>query len=256
MKYGAPELKQFYQKYLTRGLIIATVIHLVLISGYVFIMYLENVRAENEKNNSRRTFISIDYADPSPPISKIPTEISKEILPLKDLAALVPDPVAKKLVTETVKLKSQKELEDVRLPVSSHGTDDPSKVNADFIGKVEERKIEQKVEKKEEKKKDSFPEQYQVEKAPVAINLNSVKSLIIYPEIARLSGIEGRVIARVLVGTDGSVIKVGGISGPEVFKEEVADKIMNLKFSPALQGGELVKCWVNIPFNFTLTSKK
>ena len=50
-----------------------------------------------------------------------------------------------------------------------------------------------------------------------------------YPEIARQSGMEGRVVAKVLVGTNGSVIKVGGISGPEVFRDEVSDKVMGLE---------------------------
>ncbi|MEO8665889.1 MAG: energy transducer TonB [Ignavibacteria bacterium] len=142
----------------------------------------------------------------------------------------------------------------MKLPVASTGTDDPSKVNPDFSGKVEEKKVEEKVEKKEEKKKDIF-QQFEVEKAPVAVNLGSVKGSMRYPEIARQSGIEGRVVAKVLVGTDGSVIKVGGISGPEVFRDEVGDKVMNLQFTPALQSGQPVKCWVSVPFSFTLSAK-
>ncbi len=252
MKYGAPELKSLYQKYLTRGLIIAIVLHSVLISGYLFAMYLERVRAENEKDQQTRE-ITLQDLDVPPPIDEVPPEIPKEVA-LKDLSALAPEPVAKKLVTEEVKLKSQKELEDVKLPVASTGTDDPSKVNPNFTGKVEEKKVEEKVEKKEEKKKDVF-QQFEVEKAPVAVNLGSVKGSMRYPEIARQSGMEGRVVAKVLVGTDGSVIKVGGVSGPEVFREEVADKVMNLQFTPALQGGQPVKCWVSVPFSFTLSAK-
>ncbi len=252
MKYGAPELKKLYQKFLTKGLIVAVILHVVLIGGYVFAMYLEKVRAENEKEQQSRE-ITLQDLDVPPPIDEVPPELPKEVA-LKDLSALAPEPVAKKLVTEEVKLKSQKELEDVKLPVASTGTDDPSKVTADFTGKVQEKKVEEKVEKKEEKKKDVF-QQFEVEKAPVAVNLGSVKGSMRYPEIARQSGIEGRVVAKVLVGTDGSVIKVGGISGPDVFRDEVADKVMNLQFTPALQGGQPVKCWVSVPFSFTLSSK-
>ncbi len=197
--------------------------------------------------------MNIADLDVPPPIDEVPIEPPKDVA-LKDLSALVPEPVAKKLVTEEVKLKSQKELEEVKLPVASEGTDDPSKVNPDFSGKVQEKKIEEKVEKKEEKKKDVF-QQFEVEKAPNAVNLGSVKSSMRYPEIARQSGIEGRVVAKVLVGTDGSVIKVGGVSGPEVFQDEVRSKVMNLQFTPALQNGAPVKCWVSVPFSFTLSSK-
>jgi len=252
MKYGAPELKKLYQKYLTRGLIIAVVAHILLIGGYLGAMYIERVRAEEEKKAEERVF-NIEDLELPPPIDEIPPEIPKDVA-LKDLSALVPEPVAKKFVTEEVKLKSQEELEEVKLPVASTGTDDPSKVNPEFSGKVEEKKVEEKVEKKEEKKKDVF-QQFEVEKAPVAVNLGSVKSSMRYPEIARQSGIEGRVVAKVLVGTDGSIIKVGGISGPEVFRDEVADKVMNLQFNPAIQGGQTVKCWVSVPFSFTLSAK-
>ncbi len=234
MKYGAPELQRLYKKFVTRGLIFAVILHLVLVSGYV----------------------TLEELDIPPPIEDVPIEEPKAVA-LKDLSALVPEPVAKKEIKEEVQLKTQKELEEVKLPVASTGTDDPSKVNpnAEFTGKVQEKKVEEKVEKKEEKKKDVF-QQFEVEKAPVAVNLGAVKGSMRYPEIARQSGIEGRVVAKVLVGTDGAVIKVGGISGPEVFRDEVADKVMNLSFTPALQNGQPVKCWVSVPFSFTLGGKK
>ncbi len=54
MKYGAPELKKLYQKYVTRGLIIAIILHVVLISGYVLAMYLERVKAENDRDHAKQ----------------------------------------------------------------------------------------------------------------------------------------------------------------------------------------------------------
>jgi periplasmic protein TonB len=251
MKYGAPELKKLYQRYVTRGLIIAICIATVLsISSLAYIIWAKE-KSDRELENQKREMTIMDL-DVPPPIQEVPPEI-KEVA-LKDLSALAPEPVPKKMVTEEVKLKSQKELEEVKLPVASEGTDDPSKVTADFTGKVQEKKVEEKVEKKEEKKKDIF-QQFEVEKAPVAVNLGAIKGSMRYPEIARQSGIEGRVVAKVLVGTDGSVIKVGGISGPDVFRDEVSDKVMNLQFTPALQNGQPVKCWVSVPFSFTLSSK-
>lgn len=252
MTYGAPELKKLYQKYVTRGLMVAVILITVLsVSSLAYILWAKDKEARDKDALTRE--ITLADLDVPPPIDEIPPEIPKEVA-LKDLSALAPEPVAKKLIIEEVKLKSQKELEEVKLPVASTGTDDPSKVNPDFSGKVEEKKVEEKVEKKEEKKKDVF-QQFEVEKAPVAVNLGSVKGSMRYPEIARQSGIEGRVVAKVLVGTNGSVLKVGGISGPEVFRDEVSDKVMNLQFTPALQSGQPVKCWVSVPFSFTLSAK-
>lgn len=252
MKYGAPELKRLYQKFLTRGMIIAIIIFVVgSVSSLAYVLWAKD-KEERDRLSQEKVF-NIQDLDVPPPLEEVPPEPPKEVA-LKDLSALAPEPVAKKLVQEEVKLKSQKELEEVKLPVASTGTDDPSKVNPDFSGKVQEKKVEEKIEKKEEKKKDVF-QQFEVEKAPVAVNLGSVKGSMRYPEIARQSGIEGRVVAKVLVGTDGSVIKVGGISGPEVFRDEVSEKVMDLQFTPALQGGQPVKCWVSVPFSFTLSAK-
>ena len=73
-----------------------------------------------------------------------------------------------------------------------------------------------------------------------------------YPEIAREAGMEGRVTVKVLVGPDGNVIKVGSVSGPDVFHDEVRDKASDLQFTPGLQNGKPVKVWVTVPFNFKL----
>ena len=73
-----------------------------------------------------------------------------------------------------------------------------------------------------------------------------------YPEIAIQANIEGRVSVKVLVGTDGSVIKVSSVSGPDVFHDEVRSKATNLQFTPGLQNGKPVKVWVTVPFSFTL----
>lgn len=253
MKYGAPELKQLYQKFVTRGLIAAVILITVFsVSGLAYILWSKD--KEQSELDALNREITLQDLDVPPPIDEVPPELPKDVA-LKDLSALAPEPVKKTEIKEEVKLKSQQELEEVKLPVASEGTDDPNKVTAtEFTGKVVEKKVEEKVEKKEEKKKDVF-QQFEVEKAPVAVNLGSVKGSMRYPEIARQSGIEGRVVAKVLVGTDGSVIKVGGLSGPEVFRDEVSDKVMNLQFTPALQGGQPVKCWVSVPFSFTLSAK-
>ena len=73
-----------------------------------------------------------------------------------------------------------------------------------------------------------------------------------YPELAIETGIQGKVTVKVLVGPDGNVIKVGSLSGPEVFHSEVKDKARQLQFTPGLQSNKPVKVWVNVPFSFKL----
>ena len=258
MKYGAPDLKKLYKKYVSRGLIIAVAIHVVLISAYVLTVYLERLSAERLDEQFSRTIELSDLDTPpgtdeeEPPAPEV--EVPEKFIPLKDLEALIPEPVAKEK-SEILTTKTQEALEEIKAPVSSEG--DENAPNIDYLGKikVKEKKIEKKLEKKEEKKVKKTYQQFEVEKAPVAVNLGSVRSSMRYPEIARSSGMEGRVTAKVLVGTNGSIIKIGGLSGPSVFHSEVRSKIRNLQFTPALQNGVPVRCWVSVPFNFKLSTK-
>lgn len=260
MTYGAPELKKFYKKFATRGIIIAVLLHVVIIGSYVFALILETQAYEQQQRLSN--IIELEDLDtppaaddedvPPPPDLEVP----QEIIPLKDLEALIPEPVARQ-EAEILTTKTQEALDEIRAPVSSEG--DENAPNVGFIGRIElkEKKIEERIETREERKVDQNKvfQQFEVEKAPSPVNLAAVRSSMRYPEIARSSGIEGRVTVRVLVGTSGSVERVGSVSGPDVFHNEVSSKVMSLQFTPALQNGRPVRCWVSVPFNFTLGSR-
>ena len=102
--------------------------------------------------------------------------------------------------------------------------------------------------------KETVYQSTEVDKPPECVNLVQVRSAMSYPEIARKEGIEGKVILKLLVGEDGNVIKLGSISGPDVFYDEVRSKAPNLKFTPGLMKGKPVKVWVTVPFNFKLNN--
>lgn len=258
MEYGLPELKKVYRKFLSRGLVIAIILHAFFISLYCLSLYLE---AQAEKNLQIKRDIELkdiqsqesndSEEDQAPPPEVEPQKIEA----LKDLAALTPEPVAKeKADLETI--KKVEETEKIKAFVSSEGSEnfDPTKETGKI--KVEDKKVEEKVKKEETKDtKTKTYQQFEVDKAPVAVNLAQVQGSMRYPEIARSSGIEGKVTVKVLVGPDGSVVQVGGFSGPDVFREEVSSKVMNLQFTPALQQGQPVRCWVSVPFNFKLSGK-
>lgn len=259
MKYGAPDLQKLYKKYASRGLILAIVLHVFLISAYIFSVYLEKLSAEKRDQVSR----TIDLKDLETPPSATENdeappkelEVPEQIASIKDLQALIPEPVAREKAEEQT-IKTQDALEKVETD-KNIGKEDIAGRDLKLGEKVISTEKVEKEEKKEEKKVDKNKtfQQFEVEKAPVAVNLGSIQGSMRYPEIARSSGIEGRVTVKVLVNTDGSVMKVGGISGPEVFHSEVSDKVMNLTFTPALQNGQPVRCWVSVPFNFSLKGK-
>lgn len=259
MKYGAPDLKKFYRKFAISGLVLAIILHAFFIASYAFSIYLEEKRKEEELKQRKEVVLkdilsetSKDEEDDSPP----PIEQIQEQKVIKDLESLNPEPAAKeKAEIQTLKSIEEQVKQDqtLRGREEKEGTDIPS----DRLDKGKIEKVEEQVKKEEQKdvRKDTekIYKQFEVDKAPSAVNLGSVRSSMRYPAIAQQNGIEGRVTVQVLVGKDGSVVQVGSYSGPDVFRDEVTSKVTNLRFSPAIQQGNAVNCWVTVPFSFTLS---
>ncbi len=75
-----------------------------------------------------------------------------------------------------------------------------------------------------------------------------------YPAEARRHGIEGRVIARLLVTDDGGVNAVSIVSAhpPQVFDQAVMAALGKWRFHPARHKGREVATWVMLPIKFDL----
>ncbi len=73
-----------------------------------------------------------------------------------------------------------------------------------------------------------------------------------YPTWAREAGIEGKVLVRVLVGTDGVPRKAVIIAGPKGLTEGVVDAVLRWRFKPGLANRVPVEVWVEIPITFRL----
>jgi protein TonB len=249
--YGASELKRTYQKFLRNGLIFAVVIHGFVLGTYLFANYISSLNDESNKKDIQQRIINVSDLEPPPSANDEeeppPPKIEEPpVAPPKDLTALTPEPVAKEKAEEQT-IKTQEELEEIKTPVGN----DTGKFQFSGNIKVEEKKIEEKIEKKEVQEKTVY-QSFEVEKAPECVNLAQVRGSMNYPEVAREAGIEGRVTVKVLVGESGNVIKVGSVSGPDAFHDEVRDKASDLQFTPGLQNGKPVKVWVTVPFNFKL----
>ena len=84
-----------------------------------------------------------------------------------------------------------------------------------------------------------------VEKMPVL----AVGPPPVYPELARLSQLEGTVIVRALVGKDGKVretILFKKVN--DILDQAAVQATMGYVFVPAMQNGRPVAVWVTIPF--------
>ncbi|NTU57679.1 MAG: energy transducer TonB [Chlorobiaceae bacterium] len=77
-----------------------------------------------------------------------------------------------------------------------------------------------------------------------------------YPEMARIAGIEGRVFVRVLIGEDGKAMKSEIVKRvPQdcnVFDKEAVRFVMSSKYIPGKQNNKRVRVWMTIPVRFTL----
>lgn len=76
---------------------------------------------------------------------------------------------------------------------------------------------------------------------------------LVYPPKARELGLEGRVIVRALVNKKGKVSKcVVEFSDNDIFNEAAITAIKRSKYTPAIQEGKPIACWVSIPIQFKL----
>jgi len=97
-----------------------------------------------------------------------------------------------------------------------------------------------------------------VEQMPELIGgIASIMNEIDYPEMARMAGIEGRVVVQFVIDENGNVINpkvIRGIGGG--CDEEAVRAIKTAKFIPGLQRGIPVKVRYSIPITFSLASTK
>jgi periplasmic protein TonB len=95
-----------------------------------------------------------------------------------------------------------------------------------------------------------------VEEMPELIGgLESVQKMIVYPEIAKKAGIEGRVFVQFVIDEKGNVtnpIVLKGIGGG--CDEAALEAVKKAKFTPGKQRGRPVKVQYSIPIVFRLTA--
>lgn len=82
----------------------------------------------------------------------------------------------------------------------------------------------------------------------------AIQQNLVYPEIARKAGVEGRVYVNVLIDEKGNVIdtKILKSLGNNGCDEAAVDAIRKVKWKPAKQRDKSVKVWVGIPVVFKL----
>jgi periplasmic protein TonB len=108
---------------------------------------------------------------------------------------------------------------------------------------------------KEEKKIEEEPTYFvAVEEMPEPIGgIKGIQEKIVYPEIAKRAGVEGKVYILAFVDESGTVTKAQVLKGIGAGCDEAAlDAVQKTKFKPGKQRGKPVKVQVSIPIIFKL----
>lgn len=148
-----------------------------------------------------------------------------------------------------------KEVEELKVEADIGGADvegDPDA--APDIGYIEEKGSGKGPAELAPVAKEPDPNEFiQAEKLPVAVNMDAIKAKLKFPDVLQQSGIQGKVMTRILVNENGDPVKFIVLRSPhELFTKEVEKHYKELKFTPAIQAGRPIKIWVTIPFEFTL----
>ena len=82
----------------------------------------------------------------------------------------------------------------------------------------------------------------------------AIQKKLVYPEIARKAGVEGRVTIYAQVDESGNVVRTRVVQslGPNGCDEAAIKAIMSVKWKPAKQRDRSVKVWIAVPVDFRL----
>lgn len=244
--YGAVEIKEFIRKNTWRGFIITMIMVLIF---FIFYFGISALSAEKEV----QTFsvpISGDITIQAPTQDEEAVEEAppppKEVVQVATKArAGTPVPVPDAEIQEELKEFATFEDIDQSLAAKEGEIIDLSEMPEDLDLGDEQLDVE----KEEVPGIDEF---VFVEKEP-QVDLAELQKKIVYPEMAKRAGIEGKVTVRVLVGKDGKPMKaVVRQSDSELLNQAAIDAVMKSVFTPAIQNQQPVPAWVSIPINFKL----
>jgi len=238
-EYGAYKLRKSYKKYLSVAMWIAILIVLLITTGPT-IYRLFN--PEEEVSTQKRKVVVTELAPP-PSIGEKKEEVPVEAPPpLKSTIKFTP-PV----------IKPDEQVKDDFVTVDELKNVDPglqtkegSTEGVDYSLIETEEKVVEKVE---------APTYFvAVEEMPEPIGgIKGIQEKIVYPEIAKRAGVEGKVYILAFVDETGTVTKAQVLKGIGAGCDEAAlNAVLSTKFNPGKQRGVAVKVQVSIPIIFKL----
>jgi protein TonB len=207
-----------------RALLIAAGLHAALIGGFLLYNYIKALSDRDKDVIVIRDIKSL----PPPSLQNKPPTLKVEPPKVKPPAVGIPKAIPDEEVVEEITIASQKELAEISAPVGEGEVTidiDPGQYTPN---------------------PDEFVD---VDEEPAIIK--QVKPQ--YPPIAYSNKIEGKVVVKILVDTDGKVLDTKLVqSSNEIFNEEAMAAVKQWAFKPAILNKKPVKFWYNAPIIFKL----
>jgi len=231
--YGALELKRYYQRSMTMGIMIAAAFHLAIIGGVLVFQYIKARTSADEAVAVVRIKTLADIAPP-PSMTQAKPQVAVEQPDIAPPSIGIPTPVPDEEVVEEVRFATRAELAELSAPVEAVGAGGGDSMIVDIP--VEE----------------YFPEAGEfvaVEVMPAEIYHETPE----YPEMASLTEKSGTVWVQALVDKEGKVrdARVLKPSGTNVgFEESAIEAAYKNRYKPAIQNGRPVAVWVSYKVDF------
>ncbi len=230
MPYGAPELREVAQKYMSRAVLVACgAIVLVFLVGFGTNTVL------SQRKPKETSVIVVPYREIAapPPLSNdaAPPQVRVSAA-VAAPAAAVPVPVPDAEAPSDATIKSQEEIAAATPSMSSS----------------EDKNQQIVVAPPTEEDLPKFGEYVYVEELPEAIHKEAPQ----YPDLAREASVDGTVMVQALVGKDGKVKDTRVVKSIPMLDAAAIAAVRQWVFKPALSNNKPVAVWVAVPVKFTL----
>jgi len=226
MPYGAPELMEVAKKYMFR----ATIAGCGAILAFFLCFMAVNLILAAQQNAIPVVQMQVaDLAAP-PPLSQDTPPPQVQVAPAQaPPAAAIPVPVPDAEAPPEQTIMSQEEIQ-TSTPGVAEGSGDQIVVAppSDELPK--------------------FGEYVYVEELPEAIT----RVAVVYPDLAREAGVDGKVIVQALVDKSGHVKDVRIQKSIPMLDDAAKAAVRQWVFKPALSNNKPVAVWVAVPVNFSL----
>jgi len=258
LRYGATELKGVYNRNLGIALGMSVGFHLALIGLYIFSINIGKADSEGKVAPVAKIKLTtlapppVDDATPPPPPPMVPPQLQTGGGGGGGVASRAGTPVAvpDALLSPDVKEFAATTEIAVATPEGGDGTGFGPQTDGEGLGGPID--LGEKVQVKDVEKLPDMDEFVAVETEPT-YDQGDLQRILKYPEIARRNNIEGTVIVRALIDKNGRVMKTSvDKTDNAVLTDAAVDAVSRIVCTPAIQNGQPVRIWIQIPVVFRL----